>query len=215
MGTWQPYCHPSECLPNLPFFCPGSRRCVLNRPLKKDIAPKLLLILIRARYSERSCMPNTPEQSPALWDKAVSPEKSTQTFHSYFQHCLLPRGGAHWSINNNKHKFQTQQRFTCSAPPTYLQIKCFMRGLAKLGEAMPGCRILEDNKDLGTKPILQPLREEGIWEKDKSDWACLGQCVCTLALFHYNTNKKPFPDKTFSQPQPESRKPMSPAPRSG
>lgn len=84
-----------------------------------------------------------------------------------------------------------------------------------MGEAMPGCRILEDNKDLGIKPILEPLRKENIREKDKSDRACLGLCVCTLALFHYKANKKPFPDKTFSQPQPESTKPMSPAPRSG
>lgn len=80
-----------------------------------------------------------------------------------------------------------------------------------MGEAMPGCRILEDNKDLGIKPI----RKESIREKDKSDRACLGLCVCTLALFHYKANKKPFPDKTFSQPQPESTKPVSPAPRSG
>lgn len=130
--------------------------------------------------------------------RAVSLEKSTQPFHSHFQYCLLPRGGAYWSINNNKHKFQTQQGFTHSAPPTYLQIKCFMRGLAKLGEAMPGCGILEDNKDLGTKPILQPLRKESVREKDKSDWACLGLCVYTLALFHYKANKKPFPDKTYA-----------------
>lgn len=71
-----------------------------------------------------------------------------------------------------------------------------MRGLTKLGEAMPGCRILEDNKDLGTKPILQPLRTEIVREKDKSDRACLGLCVCTL--LHYKANKKPFPDKTFT-----------------
>lgn len=73
-----------------------------------------------------------------------------------------------------------------------------MRGLAKLGEAMPGCGILEDNKDLGMKPILQSWRKESVREEDKSGRACLGLCVYALALFHYKANKNPFPDKIFT-----------------
>lgn len=53
---------------------------------------------------------------------------------------------------------------TTHIPANYV----FLRGLAKLGEAMPGFRILEDNKDLGINPILQPLRKESVREKDKS-----------------------------------------------
>lgn len=77
-----------------PFFCPSSRCCVLNRPLKRDAASKLLLILIRAKYPERSCMPNTPEQSPALWSRLSLQRRAFKPFTHIFKTVYSPRGGA-------------------------------------------------------------------------------------------------------------------------